>query len=393
MPWLLRMTLVVAVIMLPAILYLSFRYYATSKSYIHSTTAKLLAPALFLSFFTYPLAGIIDFYTTGTIDLLGYPQPLTYWFWFGLIFVFQLVTWVIFFDLIKMAMNNFYGDKNIISRWHPHIIVTLFAAIFLFTATKTYLHTTQVEAKQITIPVENLPESLEGFTIVHITDIQGDEYTGRTEIQNYIRKVNNQKPDLVIFTGDLISYGTDFIKMAAQEFGKTTSTYGTFAIVGDHDYWAGTPHVEKALTKENIPLLQDENHTIPIDSSNNITITGITEVYSKKSNPTTVDSLTKNSANSVLKIFASHQVNDQLIAKAQQQSYNLMLAGHTHGGQIHVPFMGMNFSASQQETKYIQGLYQENHLPINVNNGLGFTLAPIRYGAPPNISVITLQKK
>lgn len=384
------MTLVVALLMLPVQLYLSFSYYANLKS---RSQKRFIIPTILLTFYAYPLIALIDFYATGTIDLLSYPQPLVYLFWFGLILVFQLATWIIVTDLIKVSVNYFYGDKNVISRWHPHVIVALFATIFLFSATKTYLHTNQVEAKHHTIPVENLSKSLEGLKIVHITDIQGDQYTHRNRIQNYIQQVNTQNPDLIIFTGDLISYGTDFIEMSAQELGKAKSKYGTIAIVGDHDYWAGVPHVEKALNEENIPLLQDENHTIHIDSTTNITITGVTEVYSKKSDPATVNSLTKSTDNSALKIFTSHQVNQQLIAKAQQQNYHLMLAGHTHGGQIHVPFMGMNFSASQQETKYVQGLYCEQSIPININNGLGFTLAPIRYEAPPNISVITLQKE
>jgi len=389
-PWLLRMTIVVALLMLPVQLYLSFSYYANLKS---RSQQRVIIPIILLTFYAYPLIALIDFYTTGTIDLLGYPQALAYWFWFGLIFVFQLATWIIIADLIKAGANYFIRDKNIISRWHPHLIVALFAAIFLFTVTKTYLHTTQVQAEHHTISVENLPESLHGLKIVHITDIQGDEYTGRNKIQNYIRHVNAQNPDLIIFTGDLISYGTDFIEMSAQEFGEAESKYGTIAIVGDHDYWAGVPYVEEALSQQNIPLLQDENYTIQIDSTNNVTITGVTEVYSKQSDPAVVDSLTKSTAGSALKVFASHQVNDKLIAETQQQNYDLMLSGHTHGGQIHVPFMGMNFSASQQETEYVQGLYRKNGLPINVNNGLGFTLSPIRYEAPPNISVITLQKE
>lgn len=389
MPWLLRMTLLVASLMLPAILYLSFRYYATFKSHLQ----KWLVPILLFTFYAYTLGALIDFYSTGSINLLDYPQPLAYWFWFGLIFVFQLATWVIVTDLIKLVATYFYGDKNVISRWYPHLIAALFTTIFLFTAATTYLHTTQVQAQHQTISIENLSKSLQGFKIVHITDIQGDEYTGSDEIRNYIKHVNKQNPDLTIFTGDLISYGTDFIDMSAQELGKAKSKYGTIAVVGDHDYWAGLDNIEPALNNQNIPLLQDENHTIQINSTSNITITGVTEVYSKQADPTVVDSLTKSTGNSALKIFASHQVNDQLISEAQQQNYHLMLSGHTHGGQIHVPFMGMNFSASQQETQYVQGLYREKSLLINVNNGLGFTLAPIRYEAPPNISVITLQKK
>ncbi|NIV13740.1 MAG: hypothetical protein GWN62_21420, partial [Aliifodinibius sp.] len=160
--------------MLPAILYLSFRYYATFKSHLQ----KWLLPTVLLSFYVYPLSALIDFYITGSIDLLNYPQLLAYWFWFGLIFVFQLITWVIITDLIKVVTNYFYEDKNVISRWHHHALVVLFATIFLFTAAKTYFHTTQVQTEHHTIYVENLPQPLEGLQIVHITDIQGDEYTG-----------------------------------------------------------------------------------------------------------------------------------------------------------------------------------------------------------------------
>ncbi|MEL7832508.1 metallophosphoesterase [Fodinibius sp. Rm-B-1B1-1] len=390
MPWLLRMTLLVALIMLPAILYLSFRYYATFKSH---RIKRAAFPLVLLSFYTYPVAAVIDYYLTGSIDLLDYPQPLAYWFWLGLVFVFQLVTWVLITDLIKVISDVFSGNKNIVSQRYPQILVALLAGVFLFTSQKTYLHTTQVKAEHISIPIENLPASLEGFKIAHITDIQGDEYTGRDEIQNYIDKLSVQQPDLIIFTGDLISYGTDFIEMSAQELGKAKATYSTIGVVGDHDYWAGLNNVEPALKKQDIPLLQNQNLTISIDSATKITVTGVTEVYSKSSNPDTVDSLAASSPNSALKIFASHQVKDHLIDAAKQHNYNLMLAGHTHGGQIHVPFFGMNFSASEEETKYVQGLYHEQGIPINVNNGLGFTLAPIRYEAPPNISVITLEAK
>ncbi len=389
MPWLLETTLYVALLMVPAQLYLIFRYYATATH----RAAKTIFPAILLSFYAYPLIAIIHFYSTGSVELLEYPKLLSYWFWLGLIFVFQLATWIIPLDLITLGARLFYGDKNVISRWYPNVLVALFVTVFLFVAIKTYLHTTQVEAKHITLQIDDLPQSLEGFTIAHISDIQGDQYTGRDEIRNYIQKINAEKPDLIVFTGDLISYGTDFIEMSAQEFGKAQSQYGTVAVVGDHDYWAGLDNIEPALEKQNIPLLHNQNHTITIDSTTKISFTGITEIYSQKSEPTVVDSLISNTNDSALKIFASHQVNKSLIESAFSQNYNLMLTGHTHGGQIHVPFLGMGFSASHRETKYVQGLYRENGLPINVNNGLGFTLAPIRYEAPPNISVITLEKK
>nr|WP_240894719.1 metallophosphoesterase [Fodinibius halophilus] len=256
-----------------------------------------------------------------------------------------------------------------------------------------YQDTTRVRTDSRSLAIKGLPPSLEDFKIVHISDIQGDEYTGRDEIANYIDVVNRQNPDLIIFTGDLISYGTDFISMAARELGKAKATYGTVAVVGDHDYWAGTNTVENALEEEGVTLLRDENYTIKLDTGDSLAITGVTEVYSKASNPKTVDSLTHNLPEASVKILGSHQVEDHLITNARQNNYDMMLAGHTHGGQIHVPFLGMSFSAAERETQYVSGLYREGALPIHINNGLGFTLGPIRYGAPPTVTSIRLKKE
>lgn len=380
-------------LMAPAVLYLCFRFYSVGKKIPQKwTRLRVLLPALMLSFYVFPVSGLVDFYATGGIDVLKYPKPLTYWFWFGLVFVYQLATWIIIADLLKFATRFFSWDTNRIARYHSRAALALFLVVFIYCGWKVYHDTTAIKTDNVTISVEGLPDSLDGFKLVHITDIQGDEYTGQQEIARYIQQLNRQQPDLVVFTGDLISYGTDFIKMSAQELGKVQARLGTVAVVGDHDYWAGVEYVKEALNKQDIPLLREENHTLKADSSN-ILLTGVTEVYSKHSDPAVVDSLTSSSRDAALKIFASHQVKDHLITSARQNNYDLMLAGHTHGGQLYVPFMGMGFSASERETEYVSGLYREEGIPINVNNGLGFTLAPIRYNAPPNISVITLKAK
>lgn len=386
------MTLMVSMLMAPALLYLSFRLYNIFKRlFSKKWWYKGLLPLVLGSFYLFPLIGLIDFYTTGGLEVLKYPKPLVYWFWFGLIFLFQLATWVIIVDLFKLAFQNIFPDNNRTDRTHAMAVTVLCVIVFFYTGYKVYSDTTSIETHEIKLQVDQLPKALNGFKIVHITDIQGDEYTGREEISNYIQEVNQQNADLILFTGDLISYGTEYIKQSAEELGKAQATYGTIAIVGDHDYWAGVEPVEKALKKEGITLLQDENFTIEVDSVANILITGVTEVYSKSSDPEVVESLAGSTQKASLKIFASHQVKEHLINSAQDNGYDMLLAGHTHGGQVRVPFMGMDFSASERETKYVSGLYWEGELPINVNNGLGFTLAPIRYGAPPEITVIKLK--
>lgn len=388
------MTLVVSLLMAPAVIYLSYRLFQISKEiYSDKGWQRIILSVLVWSFYLFPLSGTFDFYITGGIEVLEYPKPLVYWFWFGLIFVFQLVTWVLIVDVAKFASRYVTEDKAMVTRIHSKLTFILFVGIFIFTGLKLYHDTKTITTQNIELPVEELPESLRDFKIVHISDIQGDEYTGQKEIARYIDNVNAQNPDLVIFTGDLISYGTKFIEMASKELGAVKATYGIIAVVGDHDYWAGVENVEKALEEEGIPLLQDENHIVHLDSTTSVLVTGITEVYSKHSDSRIVDSLTSDTDNHTLKVIASHQIANNLISSARKNDYDAMFAGHTHGGQIRVPFMGMSFSASERETEYVSGLYQEGELMINVNNGLGFTLGPIRYNAPPMVTVIKLKQK
>src|SRR5699024_7178580 len=134
------------------------------------------------------------------------------------------------------------------------------------------------------------------------------------------------QPDLVIFTGDLISYGTDFIEMSAREFGNVRAEYGTYAVVGDHDYWAGLTNVEPALEKNGIPLLRDENRIIRV-GEDSLLLTGITHVYSKQAVPEDVKRLTSDPVQAPVRILASHQVSDLLVSRAEQNGYDLLLAG------------------------------------------------------------------
>lgn len=347
---------------------------------------------LLLSFYLLPLSAFIDWWLTGELDLLGFPPLLVYWFWFGLVFSFLTATWVLAADLVKVT-STFFPFSETVSVWHNRCILVLVPLLLVYTGIKMYNDTTHIGVDRQVLEMENLPELLEGFRIVHISDIQGDEFTGPEKIACYIEEVNRQEGDLIIFTGDLISYGTRFIDSSAREFGRAEARYGTIAVVGDHDYWAGLEHVEPALRNVGIPLLQNGNRTIRIDSAASLLVTGVTEIYSRRSNPEEVDSLMRVSGNIPVKILASHQITPRMIEGAKEHGYHLVLAGHTHGGQVRVPFLGMSFSASERETEYVSGAYRNSNLLINVNNGLGFTLAPVRYDARPNISVIELKGK
>lgn len=389
------MTVLVAVIAAAIDIYLAWRTsHAISGLPVKNKKLWNKFPYLFFSsFFIFPISGLIQYYGTGHIDVLGYYKPVVYWFWFGFVFSVQLFTWVVIADVVQVVLR-------ISGKWEHRRLRRLFhlgmsgmvLVVMIFTAVKMYSDTTRIELNRTRFTVDDLPAEYEGLKIVHISDLQADEYVGREELSRYKNIINRLEPDLVVFTGDLISYGTGYLELAVEELSGIRSRYGTYAVVGDHDFWAGLQHVEPALEAQNIPLLRDTSTSIALDDSLSIHLTGITNVYSKQADRALSDSLIAgfDRERSLLSILATHQVSPYMVNRAGKEQYGLVLGGHTHGGQLRVPLFWNKLSASNLETKYIQGTYRENGVLININNGLGFTLAPVRYNAPASISVIEL---
>ena len=395
MPWLLRMTLLVSGIMVVAHIYLGWRLTKSLSFLSEKYWVRRLPVFILLTFYCLPLFGLTLFYVQGHLDLLEIPKPITYWFWFGFAFSYQLLSWIVIIDVLKAGFHLWSSrEAGYINIIYGRVILAAVAVIFVYSGVKMYLDTSKIQVETIELSVEGLPPGLQDFSIVHISDIQGDQYTGQEEIESYVEKVNRQNPDIVIFTGDLISYGTDFIEMSAEALSRVESTYGTYAVVGDHDYWAGLSNVEPALESRGIQLLKDENRFIDTGNST-LLLTGITQVYSKRADPDLVNELTAgaDTTKAPVRILAAHQVSELLLNESVNNNYRLFLSGHTHGGQVRVPLFGMTFSASDMETEFVSGVFRRDNLLINVNNGLGFTLAPVRYNAPPSISVIKLRKQ
>lgn len=392
MPWLLEMTLLVAGLLFIAHIYIGWRGGRLLKKHSDKLYPRLLFFLFLLSFYCLPAVGLIYHWLWGDPDMLTFWQPMSYWFWFGLVFSFQLLTWLLILDALKLLARVISSlERSRIEKYYRWLFACIFGVLFVFTAVKMIHDTRTIQVKETRYEITDLPPSLQEFRIVHITDIQADEYTGQENIARYVDKINALNPDLVIFTGDLISYGTDFIAMAAEELARVKADYGTYAVVGDHDYWAEVSNFEAAYAQHDINLLQDQNKLIRVNGDS-LLLTGITEVYSKHIPIDSLQSLVNENTSMPLRILASHQATEKVINQAQSSGYEyeLLLAGHTHGGQLRVPFMFMTFSAAERDTPYLSGIYRFDHLLMNIDNGLGFTLSPVRYNAPPTISVIDL---
>ncbi|MCG2590011.1 metallophosphoesterase [Rhodohalobacter sulfatireducens] len=395
MPWPLRMVLYASILLVLFLTYFGFRYFR-SLSIVEVESIwmfKSFFVILVMLFVAFPAAGLMQFNLQGTFSVDDYPHFMIYLFWFGFVFSGVMLNWLILHDLLLPVFNKFSSfSTEFLKLRFAQTFLTLAAFTLLFTAAKMVWDTNRMVVERITyeIPGESSTRLQTPLNIVHITDLHADVFTTAEKMDRYIQLVNQEEPDLVFFTGDLITEGIGHVQEGADALQKIKSTYGVYAVIGDHDYWAGPDHIVEALEQRDIQVLENEH--IQIDHNGTpIFIAGVTEIYSYNLERSQLQQLINSTPNDGIKIVSSHQASDRLIEFSQESGTDLLLSGHTHGGQVRIPVFFYPFTAVRSETTYVKGHWNLGNMLLNVNSGLGFTLSPIRYNAPAQVSVITVQ--
>lgn len=395
MPWPARMTLILAAASLLFHFYVALRA-AGALAQISGLPIKrmrAIAIAAICALMIYPIALAFGylFNLRGALAALQLNSALVYPFWVGLVLSVQLALLLLAveagFFLIRLfsraPMDRLVGARA----W---LIVGLMLACAAYVPARIYNDTFRVRAREAALEVAGLPAELNGLRIAHIADLQVDDRTNGRKLDNYIEAVNRLSPDLVIFCGDLVTSGTDHIEAAARALGRIKSRFGIYACLGDHDYFSNRRLVAESLRRNGIAVL--ENESLPVRAGGHqIALTGITNVYRDQATAGEVESVELRRPPAALKIFFTHQPSRWLVRFASERGYDLFLAGHTHGGQIAFPLPGFLLTGSRLETPYVTGFHRSGKMLISVNNGLGLTLAPIRYHAPAEVTLIVVK--
>lgn len=324
---------------------------------------------------------------------------LIYPFWIFLTLMLQSVVYFVIADLLRLIALPFYKNKREVLRKNFHRAVLIIAAVFVvYVPSRVVYDLNSVEVNEYIYDKKDLPEELDDFKIVLIADVQADQYTNEARLQNYVDEINALNPDLVLIAGDIITSTPKYINTAAEFIGKINSKNGVYACVGDHDNWAyrndykrSVREITDALAQFGIEMIDNENRTIKTGESK-IGITFVTDNYVTRIPDEKIDSLA--SANNLdFKILVTHQPNRKMVNKAVEHSYNLLFAGHTHGGQISLLFPFIDLSVSLIETTFVKGDFIFDDMLMVVNGGLGLSIAPIRYNSTAEISLIKLKNK
>jgi uncharacterized protein len=265
------------------------------------------------------------------------------------------------------------------------------AAALAFYAGEIARHELEIVYLRITLP--RLPDAFAGLKIVQISDIHFQEYTEAAFLDAIVRDVNAAAPDLVVLTGDFVSakplprhFSIGLGYHCAEHLSRLTCPL-RYAILGNHDCLVGSHAVTDALHTQGIPVLA--NSFVPLErNGQRIWLAGIKDVLEDK--PNLDAALPAGRPEQEPVILLAHEPDFADYAVGRQ--IDLVLSGHTHGGQILLPLLPP-LLLPDMGTKYVHGLFRmRDGMQLYVNRGIGAVTLPFRFRCQPEITVITLAK-
>lgn len=247
----------------------------------------------------------------------------------------------------------------------------------------------RVKVESIVLKINGLAPEFNGFKICQITDLHHGLANGAGYIEKCVAEANGLRPDVFALTGDYVEFDRKYLPPVAKLLSGLKSKYGSFAVLGNHDYYAGAAYAQDVFDSYKIPLLQNAHRMI--ESSNAaLCIAGTRDFWEDYADASAaLRGVDKN----IPRILLTHHP-DYSESLPDKERIDLVIAGHTHGGQVRIPIVDYApIVPSRYGRKYSGGLVSLNRTEgtrVYVSRGLGTAILPIRFNCQPEITLITL---
>lgn len=234
------------------------------------------------------------------------------------------------------------------------------------------------------IPVPHLPTSFNGLRIAHLTDLHYGSLMPRIVIEQIIHSTNSLEPDIIVCTGDYIHerHASTQIDTVWPYLMKLRAKYGVYSVLGNHDHWGDTARSLSWLEQSG----QNVRHTaVPIlKGEERIWIGGAGDYWEDELG---IDQAFQHVPAHECKILLAH--NPDSADTRYETRVDLMISGHTHGGQVNIPFFGPPILPVQNKS-YSSGFIRTGRTNLYISRGLGWAILPVRFNCFPEISVLKL---
>ena len=264
----------------------------------------------------------------------------------------------------------------------------------------SFIGRTQFDVKEVTYSSSKLPSSFDGYRIVQLSDIHIGSWQGNASaIQNLVNLVNEQHPDLIAFTGDLVNHRAIELNDFQHILAGLKAKDGVYSILGNHDYGPYFRWKNKQEQDDNLSDLQqrqaamgwkllNNSHTILIQGNDSIALIGVENEGEPPFSQYADLPKAMQGTEGMFQILLSHNPTHWRREVLPESDIDLMLAGHTHAMQLKLG----NYSPSSYIYPEWSGMYLEGTRGLYVNVGIGYVGLPFRFGAWPEITVLTLRR-
>ena len=240
---------------------------------------------------------------------------------------------------------------------------------------------TAVERQQIFL--RRLPKALDGLRVVHLSDFHYGPLVDPRHLERAMGIANDLKPDLIALTGDYISQERGYAAPCAALVGQLQARYGVFAVLGNHDHWTDAKLITDLFRAEGVRVLLNEGLRLDINGEA-IWLAGVDDTMVGLED---LSLALAGSRDAEMKLLLAH--NPVVLRRAWKADVDLVLSGHTHGGQVTI--RPEKNRSGRPRRRLLRGLGRRGITQIYVTRGLGTVVLPIRYGCPPEVSMLELR--
>lgn len=277
-------------------------------------------------------------------------------------------------------------------RWPKRLRVSLDAIILILALLVFwgfFIEPGRLVVREQTIQIANWPSELNGLKIAVLSDIHVDRwFVDERKVRAIVERTNQLQPELVVILGDYMS-GNGWVRQQVEPevfapiLKNLNAPLGVYSVLGNHDWWYDGKHLREELERNGIKVL--ENEVIQLNARNrSLWLVGLSDLWTR---PQRINETIEKVPQGEPMIALAHNPD---IFPGLPQHVPLLLAGHTHGGQVRFPIIGSVVESTRLGERYSRGHLFENNHHLFVTTGIGTSIMPVRFGVTPEIVLLTL---
>jgi len=243
---------------------------------------------------------------------------------------------------------------------------------------------TALDITRPVLPVKGLPDAFDGFRIAFLADIHYGPNTDRAFIERTVSAANSAKPDLILLGGDYVYSKKDYVAPCAECVKKLNAPHGVFFVLGNHDHWQGSWPIRKAMRGVALELV-NKGAWLRRGAAR-IMLAGVDDLWT--GSPQTRPFMDYLGPKEVC-LLVSH--NPEYAEEIADERIRLVLAGHTHGGQVYIPGIGAPILPTRLGQKYRAGLVRAPKTQVYVSRGIGTLPPKFRFCCRPELTIVTIE--